>query len=143
MVKLKEGDNAPLFKLLDSNSNLFNLEDYKNKTVVIYFYPKDDTPGCTIEACEFSAELKKFKEKGVDVFGISADSLDSHKKFISKYNLLIGLLVDKDYTVAKKYGAYENNKTIRSTFIIENLKIKKAFYNVDPKNHAKEILKFL
>ncbi|MFN3909695.1 MAG: peroxiredoxin [Candidatus Anstonellaceae archaeon] len=140
MVKLQEGDIAPLFSVLDSNSKIFNLEDYKNKTIILYFYPKDDTPGCTIEACDFSSLLNNFKEKGVEVFGISADDLNSHKKFISKYHILFPLLIDPDYSVAKLYGVYENNKFIRSTFIIQKLRIKKAFYGVNPLGHAKKVL---
>ncbi|MCX8163583.1 MAG: peroxiredoxin [Candidatus Micrarchaeota archaeon] len=142
-TKLKEGSKAPLFALFDSDGKIFDLKDYSNKTVVIYFYPKDDTPGCTTQACTFSSLIDKFKEKDVTLVGISSDDSLSHKKFKAKYNILFPLLVDKDWFVAKLYGAYSNNKVIRSTFIIKNLKIKKAFYDVDPSTNPKEVLNYI
>ncbi|MEM4137863.1 MAG: peroxiredoxin [Candidatus Anstonellaceae archaeon] len=142
-VVLSEGMAAPLFKLYDSSNNLFDLSDYKDKLLVVYFYPKDDTPGCTAQACGFSSLLEEFKKLGVEIYGISSDDSLSHKKFIEKYNILFPLLIDKDWKVAKLYGAYKNGKLNRSTFVIKNLIIQKVFYNADPKNNPKEVLDFL
>ncbi len=153
---LKEGDKAPDFCLkgIDESGNerKFCLKDFKGKKVVLYFYPKDNTPGCTQEACDFRDNLARVKEKGAVVLGVSPDSIKSHKNFFEKYGLNFPLLSDPDKEVAQKYGAFGEKKMygrvtkgiIRSTFIIdEEGKIKKAFYNVKVKGHVDKVLESL
>ncbi len=153
---LKEGLKAPEFTLkgIDEKGEEreFSLKDYKGKKIVLYFYPKDDTPGCTKEACSFRDNINKIKEKGAIILGVSPDSIKSHKKFKEKYGLQFPLLSDPDYEVAKKYGAYGEKVMygkkkigiIRSTFIIDEMgKIKKTFYNVKVEGHVEEVLNHL
>ncbi len=153
---LKEGLFAPDFTLkgIDEKGEEreFSLKDYVGKKIVLYFYPKDDTPGCTKEACSFRDNINKLKEKGVTILGVSPDNIKLHKKFKDKYGLQFPLLSDPDFRVAKKYGAYGEKvmygKTkkgiIRSTFIIdEKGKIKKTFYNVKVDGHVEEVLNHL
>ena len=121
-----EGKKAPAFSLEGSDGKTHGLEDYKNKTVVLYFYPKDDTPGCTKEACGFRDLNANIKKTGVVVLGVSKDGAESHKKFTAKYKLPFVLLSDPNLEVMKKYGAYgkkmmygkEVQGTIRSTVVI-------------------------
>ena len=148
----KPGQQAPDFKLKDSNSNLISLKDFKGKKVILYFYPKDNTPGCTIEACEFRDGYNLFKDKGAIILGISADNQESHKKFSDKLSLPFPLLADIDAETSKKYGVYEEKSFLgrkyyginRTTFLIdEHGKIIKVFEKVKPGSHAKEILSLL
>jgi len=145
---VKEGDKAIDFELKDSDGNIIKLSDFKGKDVILYFYPKDDTPGCTLEACSFRDEFSEYKNKGIIVLGISKDNEKSHKKFIEKHKLPFTLLVDDDKT-AEKYDSYGKKKfmgreyygIIRKTFIIgKDGKIKKIIDNVNTKTHAKDIL---
>lgn len=106
MEKLKVGDQAPDFKLLDHNNNEVTLAGLKGKKVIIYFYPKDDTPGCTSEACNFRDNHQYWIDKGYTVIGISPDSVKSHQNFISKYDLPFTLLADPEKDVIKAYGAW-------------------------------------
>ncbi len=153
---LKEGDKAPDFCLkgIDEKGEEkeFCLKDFLGKKVVLYFYPKDNTPGCTQEACDFRDNIERIKEKGAVVLGVSPDSINSHKKFFEKYGLNFPLLSDPDKKVAESYGAYGEKKMygkvtkgiIRSTFIIdEEGKIKKAFYNVKVKGHVDKVIENL
>ncbi len=153
---LKEGDKAPEFCLkgIDEKGEEkeFCLKDFLGKKVVLYFYPKDNTPGCTQEACDFRDNIARIKEKGAVVLGVSPDSINSHKKFFEKYGLNFPLLSDTDKKVAESYGAYGEKKMygkvtkgiIRSTFIIdEEGKIKKAFYNVKVKGHVDKVIENL
>ena len=153
---LKEGKKAPDFCLkgIDEKGNEkeFCLKDFKGKKIVLYFYPRDNTPGCTKEACDFRDNMARIKRKGAIVLGISPDSINSHKKFKEKHGLSFPLLSDPDKKIAEKYGAYGEKKMygkvkkgiIRSTFIIdEEGKIIKAFYNVKVKGHVDEVLKYL
>ncbi|MGZ8453653.1 MAG: peroxiredoxin, partial [Candidatus Binatia bacterium] len=122
-----EGKKAPAFSLEGNDGKTHSLDDYKGKTVVIYFYPKDNTPGCTTEACEFRDLNPSFKQKNVVVFGVSKDSIDSHNKFIETFKLPFVLLSDPKLDMMKKYGAYgkkmmygkEVQGTIRSTVVID------------------------
>jgi thioredoxin-dependent peroxiredoxin len=148
-----EGKKAPAFSLEGNDGKTHSLDDYKGKTVVIYFYPKDNTPGCTKEACGFRDLNPPFKKKNVVVFGVSKDSIDSHNKFIEKFKLPFVLLSDPKLEMMKKYGAYgkkmmygkEVQGTIRSTVVIdpkgEVIKhwtiVKKA------EEHPKEVLVYL
>lgn len=145
---LKEGIEAPDFSLPDQNGKIHKLSDYKGKKVVLYFYPKDNTPGCTKEACGFAAVWEKLKEKAV-ILGVSADSQKSHQSFASKYNLPFTLLSDENKDVIKKYKAWGKKKFMgrefegifRVTYIIsEEGKILKVYPKVDPAKHAQEIL---
>jgi thioredoxin-dependent peroxiredoxin len=152
MIKLKEGQKAPAFTLQDTTGNIVKLSDFEGKKVVLYFYPKDDTPGCTIQACQFRDNYDKFKKLNVVVLGISPDNEVSHQKFTDKFNLNFTLLCDTDKIVSKDYDVYEKKNFMgkehygitRSTFIIgENGKIEKIFYKVNPKYSIEEVLKSL
>ena len=149
-MKIKENKNAPIFKLLGTKDTYFNLEKIKGK-LVIYFYPKDDTPGCTLETKDFSKFYKKFKKLKCEVIGISKDSVESHKKFKKKYKVPFELLSDPDVKSQKKYGVWGMKSfmgkkflgTIRSTVFIDKGKVKKIWTNVRVKDHAKEVLNFV
>lgn len=149
MTKLEEGKRAPAFSLPDHNGKTVALKDFAGKNVIIYFYPKDDTPGCTKEACQFNDLLGQFAKADAVVFGISADSAASHEKFRDKYGLKFQLLIDKDHKVMEKYGAYGEKVlygrttvgVIRSTFLIgPDQKIKRAWYHVRADGHAEKVL---
>ncbi len=150
-MKLKIGDKAPNFELKNTFGKLRSLKDYKGKTLVLYFYPKDDTPGCTKEACSLRDGYKELKRRDIEVLGVSGDSVESHKKFTEKYKLPFELLVDTDNKLAKKYGVYGQKKfmgrtymgIIRTTFIIENGRIKHVIDKVDTSNHAEQIINTL
>jgi peroxiredoxin Q/BCP len=141
----KIGDIAPTFELLDQAGQLKKLTDFKGKWVVLYFYPKDDTPGCTKEACSFRDDLKQLEKLDAQVIGISVDQSDSHAKFASKYHLPFPLLADQDAKVAESYGALNNLLVIkiakRYTFLIDpSGKIAKIYLNVDTSRHSQEII---
>jgi len=146
---LKEGTAAPAFNTNDANGEIISLKDLRGQKVVLYFYPKDDTPGCTKEACSFRDEFAKFKKRGIKVLGVSPDSEASHKKFETKYKLPFTLLADKDHAIADAYGVWGEKKFMgrtymgvqRTTFLIdEKGKIKKVFEKVKPEDHASEVL---
>lgn len=152
MIPLKVGDKAPDFSLNDSDGKKVELSSFKGKSIILYFYPKDDTSGCTKEACNFRDNIEELKKLNLEILGVSNDDEASHKKFASKYNLPFNLLADTDKNVSKKYGVYELKNFMgksyygitRSTFLIdEKGKIKKIFYKVNPKEHIKEILQEL
>lgn len=143
---------APDFSLQDQFDATHSLKDYAGKWVVLYFYPKDDTPGCTTEACSFRDEFKEIEKAGAAVLGVSKDSVKSHAKFAEKYNLNFPLLADVDMTVMKAYGAFglkkfmgrEYQGTIRKTFLIDPKgQIVKEYPKVTPKDHAVAIIKDL
>jgi peroxiredoxin Q/BCP len=146
---LKEGSTAPAFKTTDANGETVNLKDFRGQKVVLYFYPKDDTPGCTKEACSFRDAFASYKKKGIAVLGVSPDSEASHKKFVTKYKLPFTLLADTDKAIAESYGVWGEKKFMgrtymgvhRTTFLIdEKGKIKKIFEKVKPEDHASEVL---
>jgi len=146
---VKEGTTAPAFKTKDDNGEDVSLKDFKGQKVVLYFYPKDDTPGCTKEACSFRDAYSKFKKQGIKLLGVSPDSEASHQKFITKYKLPFTLLADRDHTIAEAYGVWGEKKfmgrtymgVLRTTFLIdEKGKIKKVFEKVKPEDHATEVL---
>ncbi len=150
MITLKIGDKAPDFNLKDQNGNYVKLSGLKGKKVVLYFYPKDDTPGCTKEACDLRDNLNNLKRMNVEVVGISNDDEASHKKFAEKYDLPFRLLCDTDKQVSKAYGVYELKEKFgkqyygitRSTFIIDkDGRIESIFYKVNPEGHIGEIMK--
>ena len=146
---INEGDSVPSFSLLDSNGKNVKSSDFKGKKHVIYFYPKDFTPGCTTEADEFSKDYKKFQKAGIEILGISKDDIDSHKKFCEKMKIPYILLADTETKVAKQFGVWGKKKfmgreymgVIRSTFLVDKKgKIFKAFPKVKAAGHAKEVL---
>jgi thioredoxin-dependent peroxiredoxin len=152
MTRLSEGDRAPAFTLRDQNAERVALKDFAGQRVVLYFYPADDTPGCTKEACQFNDELAAFRQLGVAVLGVSPDGADKHQAFRSKYGLQFPLLSDPDKTVMAKYGAYGEKMmygkkvqgVIRSTFVIGPTgKIERALYNVRADGHAAKVLSAL
>src|SRR6201996_7232776 len=106
MSKLKDGDKAPDFTAKDQNGNSISLSDYKGKTVILYFYPKDDTPGCTAEACDFRDNYQSLIAKGFHVIGVSTDDEKSHKKFETKFNLPFPLVADVDKQIVEAYGVW-------------------------------------
>ena len=149
MAMVKEGKTAPEFTLASSEGGEVSLEGLRGKAVVLYFYPKDDTPGCTREACAFRDRQAKIKKAGAVVLGVSGDSLESHGKFKAKYELNFPLLSDPDKAVAKKYGAWGEKvlygkKTIgmiRSTFVIDGEGVvRKVFPRVKVDGHAEKVL---
>jgi thioredoxin-dependent peroxiredoxin len=150
--ELTEGSKAPDFALPGSNGRQVNLSDYKGKSVVLYFYPKDDTPGCTKEACFFRDNMPKFQDLDAVVLGVSKDPLDSHADFVKKYGLNFTLLSDEDLTVNNLYGTWVEKEnygrkywgTERSTFVIgPDGKIKKIFRKVRVDGHEAEVLQAL
>ena len=145
-------EKVPNFELEGTNNLSFNLSDFIGKYVVIYFYPKDDTPGCTIETNDFNKLLSKFKKLNCDVYGISKDNLKSHNKFRDKYKIKFDLLADEELKVIKKYKVWGKKKFMgrefmginRTTFLIDKKgKIIKIWDNVKVKDHAKEVLETL
>ena len=145
----KVGTLAPAFKLEDQDAKLHTLKEYKGKWVLIYFYPKDDTPGCTIEACTIRDQFKDFKKIGAVVLGVSADSVKSHKKFADAYELPFTLLADVDKEMVEAYGVWGEKKFMgrsytgikRTSFLIDPKgKIKKIYENVKPKDHSAEVI---
>lgn len=147
--ELKVGDKAPPFDCPDETGAKRALKDYKGKTVILYFYPKDDTPGCTIEACEFRDALAQFKAKGAVILGVSPDTPESHKKFIAKFGLTFPLLSDADHKVCEAYGVWKQKKFMgreymgveRSTFVIgPDGKLVYVENGVTAKGHAAAML---
>lgn len=146
---LNIGEKAPEFKLLNQDGEWVSLKDFKGKKVLVYFYPKDDTPGCTTEACGFRDFRYELQDKGVEVIGISKDSVKSHKKFQEKYKLNFTLLSDEELEVIKKYGAWSEKSMYgkkymgvsRISYLIdEKGKIEKVYGKVAPKDHPEEVL---
>lgn len=149
MALLKTGDKAPAFEVVDQDGNPISLKDYSGQKLVLYFYPKDDTPGCTAEACNLRDNYALLLKKGYKIVGVSADDERSHKKFIEKYVLPFPLIPDKDKKILKAYGAWGNKNLygkeydgiLRTTYVIsEKGIIEKVFSKVDTKNHTEQIL---
>jgi len=149
MADVKDGSKAPDFCLLDSKKKKHCLEDYRGKWVVLYFYPKDNTPGCTLEAIDFSKLKDEFKKKDAVILGISKDSCESHQKFVDSKGLTITLLSDEDHKIQEKYGVWKPKVfmgreflgTVRSTFLIDKKGIIKNMWSkVSVLGHAKEVL---
>lgn len=147
-AELKIGDSAPDFSLQDQHQKTVSLHDQRGKWLVLYFYPKDDTPGCTTEACSFRDNINRLIAQQAVILGVSVDSVASHKDFAEKHELPFSLLADEDGKVAEKYDAVLNLGLIkfarRHSFIIDpNGKIASIYRNVDPQRHVAEILKEL
>lgn len=152
MSELKEGEIAPEFTGIDQDGNTITLDQFKGLTVVLYFYPKDDTPGCTAEACDFRDNYQGLKAKGIVVLGVSVDDEKLHQKFATKHNLPFTLLADTDKKIVEAYGVWgEKNMygkkymgTNRATFIIdENGNISHIIKKVDTKNSTAQVLELL
>jgi peroxiredoxin Q/BCP len=140
-----EGSDAPSFKLQDQNGEWHTLEDYRGQWLAIYFYPKDDTPGCTTEACNFRDNIYAFKAIDAVVVGISVDDVESHKEFSDKYKLPFTILADSDNSTAKAYGVLKDYKLLklasRQSFLVDpDGKIAKHYGDVDPDTHTGEVL---
>jgi peroxiredoxin Q/BCP len=151
-MAIKIGDKAPSFKLKNQDANSISLSDMKGKPVVLYFYPKDDTSGCTKEACNFRDEFPKFGKLKAEIIGVSADSVESHKKFAGKYKLPFNLLSDEKKEVVEKYGVWQEKSMygkkymgiVRTTFIIDSSgKISKIFPKVKADEHNQEVMEAL
>ena len=149
---LEAGMKAPDFTLPDKDGNMITLSDFIGKKVVLYFYPKDNTPGCTRQACAFAGAYEQFKDNDIIVIGISKDSVASHKKFAEKYELPFILISDKELVAIQAYGVWQEKKlygkvsmgVVRTTFIIdENGDIEKVMPKVKPDTNAAEILEYL
>jgi len=152
MSTLKEGDQAPGFAAKDQNGKTISLSDFKGKNVILYFYPKDDTPGCTAEACSFRDNYQSMLSKGFDVIGVSTDDEKSHKKFETKFSLPFTLIADTDKHIVEAYGVWaEKNMygkkymgTLRTTFVIDGEGIiKKIIDKVDTKNSSQQVIDLL
>ncbi len=149
MVTLKEGDKAPAFSGTDQHGNKISLADYKGKKVALYFYPQDDTPTCTIQACNLRDNYGLMKKNGFEVLGVSPDETNKHKKFSAKFNLPFTLIADTAHTILEKYGVWDQKQmfgnkymgVLRTTFVIDEKGfIRKIFLRPKNKAHAREIL---
>lgn len=149
MSKLQTGDKAPAFSGLNQKGEQISLDQFKGKKVALYFYPKDDTPGCTAEACNLRDNEMQLKAKGIEVIGVSSDSVKSHAKFATKYELPFHLLADEDKSVHEAYGTWVEKSmygrkymgTARVTFLIdEKGVIEKVIEKVDTKNHTAQLI---
>lgn len=148
-ITLQAGDKAPAFKAKNENGETVSLADYKGKKLVLYFYPKDDTPGCTAEACDLRDNYKLFQKQGYEILGVSPDNEAKHQKFIAKHELPFSLLADTDNVVATAYGTWGEKSMygkkymgiLRTTFVIdEKGKIEKVIEKVDTKKHTTQLI---
>ena len=149
MITLKEGDKAPAFKGVDQNGKKISLADYTGKKVIVYFYPQDDTPTCTIQACNLRDNYGLLKKNGFEVIGVSPDEEKKHKKFEAKYSLPFTLIADTSHSILEKYGVWDKKQmfgnhymgVLRTTFVInEKGIISKIFLRPKNKAHAEEII---
>jgi len=151
-MELKVGDKAPSFKLKNQDGKIISSSDFKGKPIVLYFYPKDDTSGCTKEACNFRDEFPNFGKMKAEIIGVSADSVESHKKFATKYKLPFNLLSDEKKEILEKYGVWQEKSMygrkymgiVRTTFIIDSSgKISNIFPKVKVDKHNQEVIEAL
>lgn len=149
MVTLQAGDKAPAFKGKDQHGNPVSLADFKGKKVVLYFYPEDDTPTCTVQACNLRDHYGLLKQEGFEVLGVSPDDVKKHKKFEAKYNLPFTLLADPEHKIIDKYGVWDEKQLygrkymgiLRTTFVLDEKGIiRKVFLRPKNKQHAEEIV---
>lgn len=149
MTHLQEGDQAPQFEGLDQAGNTVNLADFKGKKVILYFYPKDDTPGCTAEACDFRDHYEDLQDKGFEIIGVSKDDSKKHQKFVDKYQLPFTLIADTDGKIVEQYGVWGKKKFMgreydgihRETFVInEQGRIDKIITKVKTKEATAQVL---
>jgi len=151
-MALREGDDAPNFSLQASGGEVVSLHGLRGQEVILYFYPKDDTPGCTLEACNFRDAHERITDAHAVVLGISPDDVDAHDRFVAKFGLPFRLLADPDHTVAEDYGVWQQKKFMgksymgaaRSTFLIDgDGRIKKIWHKVDPHRHLEQVLELV
>ena len=149
MAKLKTGDPAPAFEAVDQDGNMKTLADYRGRKLILYFYPKDNTPGCTAEACSLRDGRDTLRRMGFEVVGVSPDSEKSHRNFCDKHELNFTLLADTDHSVCEAYGVWAEKSmygrkymgVLRTTFVIDaEGRIEKIFNKVDTKNHYQQII---
>ncbi|KAI9440307.1 peroxiredoxin [Russula earlei] len=149
MAVIKEGGKAPAFKGIDQDGNTVALKDFLGKKVVLYFYPKDDTPGCTAQACNLRDNYTALIEKGFQVIGVSVDSVKSHKKFENKYHLPFPLIADEEKEIVNKYQVWGEKKfmgrtfmgVIRTTFLVDEAgRVHKIIHKPDTQNHTEQVL---
>lgn len=152
MVTLNIGDKAPEFKAINQDGNTIALTDFIGKRVILYFYPKDNTPGCTAEACNLNDNYEELTSKGIEVIGVSPDGIDSHQKFTAKYNLAFNLIADTEKEIIEKYGVWGEKNLygkksmglLRTTFVIDvNGNIELVIKKVKTKEHTNQILEKL
>jgi len=152
MSKFAAGDKAPMFEGVNQEGKKISLNDFKGKKLILYFYPKDDTPGCTAESCNLNENYEMWLKKGYEVVGVSPDSEKSHLKFIGKFGLKFNLIADTEHEILEAYGAWGEKSmygksymgVLRTTYIIdENGIIKGVFEKVDTKNHTSQIIEAL
>lgn len=152
MSKFVAGDKAPLFEGVNQNGKKIGLSDFKGKKIILYFYPKDDTPGCTAESCNLNENYEMWLNKGYDVIGVSPDNEKSHLKFISKFGLKFNLIADTNHEILEAYGAWGEKSmygkkymgVLRTTFVInEDGIIEAVFEKVDTKDHTNQIIESL
>jgi peroxiredoxin Q/BCP len=152
MSKLTAGDKAPMFEGVNQNGKKISLNDFKGKKLILYFYPKDNTPGCTAEACDLNDNYEMWIKKGYEVVGVSPDNEKSHLKFIEKFGLKFNLIADTENKIMEAYGVWGEKSmygkkymgVLRTTYIInENGIIEAVFDKVDTKNHTKQIIETL
>ena len=152
MSKFKAGDKAPMFEGVNQDGKKISLNDFKGKKLILYFYPKDDTPGCTAQACNLNDNYQMWLAKGYEVVGVSPDNEKSHLKFIDKFSLKFNLISDTNHEILEAYGAWgEKNMygkkymgVLRTTYVIdENGIIESVFEKVDTKNHTSQIIESL
>jgi len=152
MSKFAAGDTAPMFEGVNQEGKKISLNDFKGKKLILYFYPKDDTPGCTAESCNLNENYEMWLTKGYEVVGVSPDSEKSHLKFIGKFGLKFNLIADTEHEILEAYGAWGEKSmygksymgVLRTTYIIdENGIIKAVFEKVDTKNHTSQIIEAL
>ncbi len=150
MAKLSEGEKAPFFEGLNQNGERVSLDDFAGKQLILYFYPKDNTPGCTAESCNLNDNYNAWIDKGFEVVGVSPDSVKSHKNFSDKFNLKFNLIADTEKKILEDYGVWGEKSmygkkymgVLRTTFIIDgNGIINKIFEKVETKDHSNQILK--
>ncbi len=149
MIELKEGDKAPVFSGINQDGKVLTLSDFKGKRLILYFYPKDNTPGCTAESCNLNENYDELTKHGFEVLGVSPDEVGKHQKFIAKYNLAFNLIADTEKEMLQAYGAWGEKKlygkvydgVLRSTFVISpDGVIEKVFKKVKTKDHTNQIL---
>lgn len=149
MIQLREGDIAPVFNGVNQDGKMLSLQDFRGKRLILYFYPKDNTPGCTAESCNLNENYDELTKRGFEVVGVSPDGADKHQKFIAKYNLAFNLIADTEKEILQAYGAWGEKKlygkvydgVLRTTFVIsEEGIIEKIFRKVKTKDHTNQIL---
>ena len=152
MSKFEAGDKAPMFEGVNQNGEKISLKDFKGKKIILYFYPKDNTPGCTAESCNLNENYEMWLNKGYDVIGVSPDNEKSHKNFISKFGLKFNLIADTEHKILEDYGAWGEKSmygkkymgVLRTTYVInEDGIIEAVFEKVDTKNHTSQIIEAL